>query len=245
MITKADQIKIKTLVENYWQKEVRSSEFIGIAKGKEVGHKIGDMVDEKTTDILKACGEFTIKHQIDSEGNANTRSMGDLWLQSNGVYNPINIKAGEHGKAGQPNLVSLKRVITRLLNHQIDSYYLLIMKIENKGGAFVPHVYLVDMLDYLDFVTFNSGPGQMMLKEAQFYPQADKDLKDGCFQPQCSLPVGDKVQRLYDMLEMADKLLIVHRDIKRKQIEKQLARYMKLNGHSIDAQKQEEELQLG
>src|SRR5450830_966310 len=98
---------IRRLSEDYWASEVKEPEFIRIAAGKEIGHKIGDMVDEKTTQLLKDCGKFNILHQ-QSNGAAASRSMGDLWLEAGGVYNPVNIKAGEYGKNGQPNLVSLR-----------------------------------------------------------------------------------------------------------------------------------------
>ena len=54
--------------------------------------------------------------------------MGDLWLGSSGMYNPINVKAGVYGVGGQPNLVSLAKLTDGLLDHVIDSYYLLFVK---------------------------------------------------------------------------------------------------------------------
>ena len=48
--------------------------------------------------------------------------MGDIWIKADGIYNPVNIKAGIV-TAGMPNIVSLAKLLTRLLKHQIDSYY--------------------------------------------------------------------------------------------------------------------------
>ena len=81
---------IRRLTEQYWVTEVRTAEFVRIAAGKEIGHKIGDMVDEKTTQLLKDCGRFDIRHQ-QSRGQAASRSMGDLWLEAGFIYNPVNI----------------------------------------------------------------------------------------------------------------------------------------------------------
>ncbi len=36
----------------YWTAEVKKPEIIAIAKGKEIGHKLADLVDEKTTALL-------------------------------------------------------------------------------------------------------------------------------------------------------------------------------------------------
>ena len=41
----------------YWTSEVSKDYFIDIAQGKEIGHKLADLVDEKTTALL------TVKHR--------------------------------------------------------------------------------------------------------------------------------------------------------------------------------------
>lgn len=174
---------IRRLTERYWATEVRTAEFVRIAAGKEIGHKIGDMVDEKTTRLLKDCGRFDIRHQ-QSRGQAAGRSMGDLWLEAGFIYNPVNIKAGEYGRNGQPNLVSLKRVLVALAGCLIDSYYLLIMKVGQTASGYEPHVYFVDMLDFLDYTVFNSGPGQS--DDAQggsLLPSGRRPLRRGPLRP--------------------------------------------------------------
>jgi hypothetical protein len=97
--------------------------------------------------------------------------MGDLWLHEDGIYHPVNVKAGIVGAEGQPNLVSIKKVMSGITSRQIDSYYLLIVKLQIGTTAIVPSVYFIDMLDWLDFVTFDSGPGQMMLKARKFFAE--------------------------------------------------------------------------
>ena len=85
------------------------------------------------------------------------------------IYNPINVKAGVAGVGGQPNMVSLNKLTNAILSHQVDSYWLLLIRFEEYGGDFIPHALLVNILDYLDFMHFDSGPGQIMLKSDAFY----------------------------------------------------------------------------
>lgn len=208
---------MKTLTEDYWRNEVQTDQFRSLFAGKEIGHRIADYVDEHTTRMLEA--SFRTVHQLDAQGRPRARSMGDVWVHSGGIYNPVNVKAGEAGKNGQPNMVSLTKLLDALLKHQIDSYYLLIVKMRLESvpaSADVPdselapdeiaaNVYLVDMLDYLDYVTFDAGPGQTMLREKQFYEAADAG-----WQP-AQQTIGDKVSRLIDLLEDGDRRLIENR----------------------------------
>ena len=126
----SDQIlkSIKRETSTYWGDEVKKAEIIGIAKGKEIGHKLADLVDEKTTALLTV--KYLTKRQRDAAGRARSRSMGDLWLHDNGIYHPVNVKVGIVGAEGQPNLVSLKKVLAAVMARQIDSYYLLIVKMQ-------------------------------------------------------------------------------------------------------------------
>ena len=168
---------IETIVAytlNYWTSELEKPEIVGIAKGKEIGHKLADLVDEKTTALLTV--KYLTKHQRDARGRKRLRSMGDLWLYDRGIYHPVNVKTGIVGAGGQPNLVSLKKVLNAIMARQIDSYYLLMVKMQIAAEAITPFVYFVDMLDWLDYVTFDSGPGQMMLKAIRFF--ADYDTRE-------------------------------------------------------------------
>jgi len=98
---------------NYWRVEVKKPEIVGIAKGKEIGHKLADLVDEKTTALLTV--KFLTKHQCDAHCRKRARSMGDLWLYDRGIYHPVNVKTGIVGAEGQPNLVSLKKLLSAIM----------------------------------------------------------------------------------------------------------------------------------
>lgn len=126
--------------------------------------------------------------------------MGDVWLQDNGIYHPVNVKMGVVGKEGQPNLVSLKKVLRAIMAREIDSYYLLIVKMKIDQNEIVPTIYFLDMLDWLDYVHFNSGPGQMMLKAVKFFNEYDPNRVT-------KLDIIGKVQKLMDMYEDAERRL--------------------------------------
>ena len=201
----------------YWKGEVQKPEIIGIAKGKEMGHKLADLVDEKTTALLTL--NYLTKHQQDAHGHKRSRSMGDLWLKDNGIYHPVNVKTGIVGAEGQPNLVSLKKVLSAIMARQIDSYYLLMVKMQIAAHKIDPSVYLVDMLDWLDYVTFDSGPGQMMLKAVKFFHEFDpKNVKP--------LSITDKVRRLMALYEDGERRLKENRERDLEFYRQEFAAYM-------------------
>ena len=192
MLSAKTLTSIQAATVAYWKKEVRKQEIIEIARGKEIGQRIAALVDEKSTALLTL--NYVTRQQRDARGNKRSRSMGDLWLQDNGIYHPINVKTGIVGSEGQPNLVSLKKVLSAIMAHQIDSYYLLIVKIQIAANAIDPGVYLIDMLDWLEYVTFDSGPGQMMLKAVKFFREFDPKVTK-------TITVREKVKRLMALYE--------------------------------------------
>ncbi len=91
----------------------------------------------------------------------------------------------------------------------------------------VPNVYLVDMLDYLDFITFDSGPGQCMLKEKTFYEFYDAGRRSP------GLTITQKVGRLVDLLEDGDLRLIANRKKKMERIRRDFEAYSSTDGHVV------------
>ena len=100
------------------------------------------------------------------------------------------------------------------------------MKTEVRPDQLVPHVYMVDMLDYLDFVTFDAGPGQAMLGEAVL-------RGDHRYQPP-SLTVPEKLERCFELLEDGDRRLIENRKKKMDQMRKRLDRYRTSADRHVD-----------
>ena len=154
--------------------------------------------------------------------------MGDIWIQDNGVYNPVNVKSGEMGKNGQPNMVAIGRVFPALIEHRIDSYYLLIVKMDLHVHNRDAHIYLVDMLDYLDYTHLDTGPGQIMLREASFYEAVDSDHRPALISPL------QKVEKLYEMLVDANHRLYANREKRQQEFEEQLVRYRVRNKQPVN-----------
>lgn len=186
---------------------------------------MADFVDETTTGLLKA--HFVTRFQIGKGGRARARSMGDVWLKSRGIFNPINIKSGVSGANGQPNLVSLRKVLQALLADQIDSYYLLFVKFEI-AQTVRPKVLLVDLLNHLEWTTFDAGPGQMMLLEQKFFDAMETGVKPA------GTSIVQKIERLFDMLKEANVRLIRNRRRTITTFERAIEEYKAQPMHSID-----------
>jgi len=215
--------KIVTHTKNFWEEHVKTKQFTDLASGKEIGHRIADYVDDQTVSYLKIDSDVTVKNEINLRGTTIKRSMGDLWIFANNMYNPVNIKSGITTN-GNPNVVSLAKLIDRLFKHQIDSYYLLIVKTPLVDGLITgttPKVFLIDLLDYLDYVNFDAGPGQVMLKEKDLYAELLKEK-----QP-IELTLLQKVQKCMAIMENGYERLIINR-------EQQLNKYrVNLNTFSV------------
>jgi hypothetical protein len=192
MLGGATRNEIIEITDRHWEKHVQKSTFAALVAGKEPGHRMADYVDDKTVSLLKVA--FDTRYEADARGGVRRRSMGDVWIHSNRMYNPVNVKAGEQLKNGQPNLVSMQKLLDYIFKRWIDSYYLLIVKF--RLGKPIEHkTYLIDLLDWLDFVAFDAGPGQIMLREADFY-----EAYEGGIRP-AGLSIPAKVEKLFTRFE--------------------------------------------
>ena len=121
---------------------------------KEVGQSYhGPFEDELVARLIALDNDF-------SEPQA-TRSMADVLYK--GHF--INIKFG-YKKKGQPNVCAGNRLFNYFAgkggknkNEKIDSYYLL--SVDADGLEYM----LFNVCDYLDYMTYNAGPGQWMVQE--------------------------------------------------------------------------------
>jgi len=212
MLSNKKMALIRNEVSDYWQ-------------------AVADLVDEKTTALLTV--NHLTKYEHDSQGRKRSRSMGDVWLKDNGIYHPINVKTGIVGSEGQPNLVSLKKVLNAIMERQIDSYYLLIVKMQlNKEDEDIESsIYFLDMLDWLDYVTFDSGPGQMMLRAVKFFNEYDpnKIIK---------LDIRGKVQKLMNLYEDGEKRLRKNRERVLEKYKKKFSKFMTSKDFIITAETQ-------
>jgi hypothetical protein len=129
-------------------------------------------------------------------------------------------------------MVSLTKLIEAILHEQVDSYYLLIVKMDrveiNAKVVITPHVYLVDMLDYLDYITFDSGPGQAMLKERQFYEAYNAGKRPP------SLSLAQKLSKMIDLYEDGNRRLFENREKKLDRIRAKVRLYSQRGSHKVD-----------
>jgi len=196
------QTRILQLVDEHWSQHVRDQGFAELISGKEPGHRMADYVDDRTTSLLKV--HLDTRYEGDGKGNVKKRSMGDVWVRSSGIFNPVNVKAGLQGMNGQPNLVSMQKLLDYIFKRWIDSYYLLIIKFSIEGD--LSHkAYLIDLLDWTQYITYDAGPGQIMLRERDFYEAFDSGHR-----PE-SRSVLDKADSLFTMFESQLKSLLSNR----------------------------------
>ena len=164
------QSRIIDLTNAHWAEHVRDESFAELIIGKEPGHRMADYVDDRTCALLKI--NLDTRYEGNGKGAIRKRSMGDIWIRSQGIYNPINVKSGLQAMKGQPNVVSMQKLLDYVLKRRIDSYYLLIIKFDLSTN--ITHKsYLIDLLDWTEFITYDAGPGQIMLREQELYDKLD------------------------------------------------------------------------
>ncbi len=198
------QKTVVSLTDGHWAKRVKDPSFAELISGKEPGHRMADYVDDQTVSLLKVQTNIETRYEGDGRGSVRKRSMGDIWVRSNGIFNPINIKSGLQGMRGQPNLVSMQKLLDYLCHRRIDSYYLLIVKF-SVADAITHKTYLVDLLDWLDFIAYDAGPGQLMLREKEFYDSFELPYKTP------TLSLIEKARRLFELSEQQLHQLVKNR----------------------------------
>jgi hypothetical protein len=214
VIAKVDQTRLLATLQRDWDSEVESKRFRDICAGKERGHRIADYAEERTVDFIMQ-DAFPVAFEYGPNRVPRDRSMGDIWLMSGSprIYNPINVKAGITGVGGQPNMVSLEKLTQAILNHLIDSYWLLLLRFTINDSGALAGIKLVNILDYLDFMHFDAGPGQIMLRSDRFYAHLEQG---GTAQ---SLSLADAVERLVELRREGDKRLAANREKRRLALE--------------------------
>ena len=210
------QSRILEVTDAHWKQHSTDKAFAEIIQGKEPGHRMADYVDDRTTALLKV--HFDARYEGDAHGNVRKRSMGDIWLYSQSVYNPVNIKSGLQHMNGQPNLVSMQKLLDYILRRWIDSYYLLIVKFDISPPV-THNAYFVDMLDWTEYITYDAGPGQLMLKERQFYDA----YHSGLVPQRRSLP--EKVEILFALFERQLESMFANRKARLQRQRELLSRF--------------------
>ena len=107
------QSRIIDLPNAHWADHVRDESFAELISGKEPGHRMADYVDDRTCALLKI--NLDTRYEGNGRGVIRKRSMGDIWIRSQGIYNPINVKSGLQAMKGQPNVVSMQKLLDYIL----------------------------------------------------------------------------------------------------------------------------------
>ena len=114
------------------------------------------------------------------------------------------MKSGLQAMRGQPNVVSMQKLLDYVLKRWIDSYYLLIIKFD-LSTRITHRLHFIDLLDWIDFIAYDAGPGQIMLREQDLYDELD----DG-YIPQ-NRTIYEKVEGLFDLFERQLHALFANR----------------------------------
>ena len=205
MVIEADlQAQIVDLTNKHWQRHTQDQGFADLINGKEPGHRMADYVDDRTTSLLKVNLDTRYEGDPKAKGSPKKRSMGDIWVNSQGIYNPLNVKSGLLGSKGQPNVVSMRKLLDYIFRRWIDSYYLLIIKFDT-SNQITHKAYLVDLLDWIGFISYDAGPGQIMLHEQDFYDAFDSNH----IPPEKS--ILEKTEALFHLFETQVQVLLTNR----------------------------------
>lgn len=160
MLSKDKIQDIKSIIENdeRFLKRINESQSF---EGKEKGHSGASQMEDIITEILiDKCG---------GEKPKKSRELGDAYIDGN----IFNIKFGYaefdskgNPTYGQPNMCSMPRIMKKFVEKgEMDSYYIIKVKISTTGH----NVHIFDMFDAIELLNWNSGTGQIMLKESDFY----------------------------------------------------------------------------
>lgn len=208
MISPQDQKFIISTVKDLIQECLIECDFDPTVK--EPGHTYGEKVEEKLVDKLvqKYPEKFSAPEKKKGKGK-QTRKMEDMiWVPTN---NLTNIKLGYEKGEGQPNMVSFTRLMEKYHKGEIDSYYIFIIDVSGKMKTTLKtSLYFFNLYDYLDYVNYNYGTGQVMLKEKQFFDDYDSnkyfDYK--------------KQDIMLKLKEIDHNAFVSHMNLKKKQHEK-------------------------
>ena len=230
VISDSAQSSIASLTNSHWAEHIHDASFAELIAGKEPGHRIADYVDDRTCALLKV--NFDTRYEGDRRGGIRKRSMGDIWVHSQGIYNPINVKSGLQDMRGQPNVVSMQKLLDYILKRWIDSYYLLIVKFDISEQIASHKLYFIDVLDWIDFITYDAGPGQIMLREQDLY-----DELGGTGVP-AQRTIFEKVDALFDLFERQLRALFTNRQ-ERLERQRAMSKQFQQTPFSVDQSQME------
>jgi hypothetical protein len=195
--------EVKIILEKEFNEFFKKPNIQALLKGKESGHTLASEVETRASEILEKYN-YSITYETHDSGKKNgtrkDRANSDFILDGN----RINVKFSSEVE-GQPNICSIKRLMDGLVSGEIDGYYILKVKYDRITEKL--SIYFFDVLDCLDVVEYNGGPGQTMLKEKLFYKKYENKVIQ-------RKTVEEKIDSLFAMY---DKKILEHIQLKQKQ----------------------------
>jgi hypothetical protein len=202
------EINEKKLLEPYINKIKNSNK-------KEEGHtNAQSFIDYLINDVFINCDTF-IKYGFTIINSIGEREHGDFYLVVKDEYIKIKIccngKIGVAEKLGRPNVCSIERAHDYLVEKNLPYFIFKLRKLENNFDF-----KIFDLYNYLNYMTYNDGPGQIMMKESNFYEE--KEFK--------YLKTSDAIIYLCDMQEEGYNKLFIKRNIRRIKFKKSKEKYV-------------------
>ena len=198
-------IKLFLLSDISLKKDMMNAE-----KNKEVGHALSSRIEELVYDILDKKLKINITFDIHKNGTKKGEKR-DRSLADGKINNHLsNVKFGVN--LGQPNMCSMRKIFDEVFDKKgMDSYYIIWIKYMDSNF----NVKVFDLLSNFDFITYNDGPGQIMLKEHEFFKNINK-VK--CNDRKSSLI--EKRSKFFDLYESKVNSLINSRqlDVEKRRI---------------------------
>lgn len=96
MLDEHTQLDIAQAAQDRWAERCEAGEMAAYMQRKERGRGLADFVEDVTVKMLERRYPGRAAFQ-GSGAERRRRSMGDIWIESNGVFNPINIKGRNGG----------------------------------------------------------------------------------------------------------------------------------------------------
>jgi hypothetical protein len=160
-------------IEQYLTEKLCQEYFVDfdneINKSDELGHSHGPGVQKIVGKLLSE--HFDIDYEKDKHGKLKKRSFSDNIIQG---Y-PNNVKF-TIGNSGSPNLVSMNRMIDHVFKFNNDTYYITIVHYDISTK--VLKVKFINILQFVECLRYNSGPGQIMINQEKFYLEYENYLKN-------------------------------------------------------------------
>lgn len=156
------EVYIKSAMSEYmsYLKEVES-------KSDELGHSHGPGVQKEVGRLLSE--KYDVKYILNKDGSKPKRPFADNILE--GFYN--NVKFTATGD-GNPNVGAMNRMIEHVLVKSNSEYYVIIIKylVDKKDWE----VQFVNILQFIDCLIYDAGPGQIMMVQKNFEIEYKKYL---------------------------------------------------------------------